>query len=94
MNEIGKLAKMLDDAGIEYVKVSESFDVGLLKWNQIKIIDSDGKPILSAICNFGSYGFNYGLIECWDFGKDDPVGFIDASQAYDYFIKHGALDVE
>lgn len=73
MTELEKLQDWLDKNHIEYIRRKDNFNYG---YNQILIETSKVK--LSFICQIGSYGFEQGLIEMWDFGDEDPIGFLNA----------------
>lgn len=70
MTELEKLQNWLDKNHIKYTRRQDGF------YNQILIETSEVK--LSFICQIGSYGFEQGLIEMWDFGDEDPIGFLNA----------------
>lgn len=44
-----------------------------------QIIIEKGETKLSFICHYGSYGYEAGLIEVWDF-ENDPKGWLTAEQ--------------
>ena len=84
MSEMAKLAVMLYGAGIEAHRVVEEA-CGIVRTNQI-LVESAGKR-LSAICHRGSYGYESGLIECWDFSERDPIGWLMAGEAFAWFLE-------
>lgn len=49
-----------------------------IKRNQIEINYPKGK--LSIICHFGSFGYDEGLLEMWDF-EGEPIGHLKAEIA-------------
>lgn len=49
-----------------------------IKRNQIEIKHPGGK--LSIICQFGSFGYDEGLLEMWDF-EEEPIGHLKAEKA-------------
>jgi len=79
MNEIEKLRKMLDEAGIPYENRQEKASEDKAKerkaiwgeaggWNKNQIIyGENGKGYwrLDALWQYGTYGANHGLIEVW-----------------------------
>lgn len=93
MTEMEKLEQMLRDANIDYrhmVMPPNEFTHGFDVRNQLQVMWHDGKPWLSAVCQFGSYGGEAGLIECWDFNTDEePDGWLYAEEAFDYFKDRG-----
>lgn len=54
-------------------------------FNQILIWTSP-YTFLSAVCQFGSYGFQDGLIEVYNF-IDEPTGYLSPAQASELLIK-------
>lgn len=74
MSEMEKLQKWLDENNIKYERYIED---GKLNRNQI-LIRTD-KIELSFICHYGSYGYQQGLIEMYDF-ENDPIGYLTAKQ--------------
>ena len=95
MNDAGALnmrilRDMLDKAGIDYEShYGDMVEPYGITRNQVFIDLGDGRK-LSAVSNIGSYGYKAGLIECWDFIEDDPQGWLDAQEAFDYLVEHGA----
>lgn len=49
-----------------------------IKRNQIEINHPEGK--LSIICHFGSFGYDEGLLEMWDY-EGEPIGHLKAEKA-------------
>jgi hypothetical protein len=49
-----------------------------IKRNQIEINHPEGK--LSIICHFGSFGYDEGLLELWDY-EGEPIGHLKAEKA-------------
>lgn len=83
MTELDNYAQMLDEAGIEYERITEynPFDITVMLFNQV-LVRGIGDSRFSAVCHHGSYGFEDGLIEVWDYGNEDPVGFLTAEDAF------------
>ena len=75
MTEMDKLQKWLDDNKIKYERIIE--EKSPLRRNQI-LIETDYKK-LSFICQWGSYGYEKGLIEMYDF-QNEPIGFLTAEE--------------
>ncbi len=44
-------------------------------------------PTIDAVCHFGTYGYQNGLIEIMEKNAMDPVGWLTAEEAYEYFVK-------
>lgn len=63
------------------------------EWRDQVVIRVHGEPVVRAVCQYGSYGSESGLIECYDF-KSDPVGWMTAEEAFDFIIEHGGKVVE
>ena len=74
MSEMEKLQEWLDKNNIKYERYIEE---GRLNRNQILI--KTNKIKLSFICHYGSYGYQQGLIEMYDF-ENEPEGFLTAKQ--------------
>lgn len=52
------------------------------------IVKKDGRNIVSVICHYGSYGFQKGLLEAWDWNPEkDPEGYLTAEEAFRYIEK-------
>lgn len=57
-------------------------DAECLKYFINKVgVYSNGKEVISCICQMGSYGCQKDLIEAWDF-KSSPIGCLVATEAY------------
>lgn len=74
MSEMEKLQEWLDKKDIKYERYVED---GSFNRNQI-IIETD-EIKLSFICHYGSYGYQQGLIEMYDF-ENEPIGFLTAKE--------------
>lgn len=74
MSEMEKLQKWLDENGIKYERYIED---GRFNRNQIFI--KTNKKELSFVCHYGSYGYQQGLIEMYDF-ENEPEGFLTAEK--------------
>lgn len=74
MSEMEKLQKWLDENNIKYERYIED---SLINRNQILIKINEME--LSFICHYGSYGYQQGLIEMYDF-VNEPEGFLTAKQ--------------
>ena len=73
--EMQKLQDWLNKNHIPYERIKEC-QVGIDR-NQILI--EKGETKLSFICHFGSYGYEAGLIEMWDY-ENDPKGWLTAEE--------------
>lgn len=60
MSELDKLEKYLNEHNISYERIDEE---GICNRHQILVKDEDGVVIWDAICQFGSYGYEEGLLE-------------------------------
>ena len=70
MTEMDKLVEYLDKSGINYKRIKESNivpfpdgndrDIGR---NQVVVYDTEGNIKWDAICHYGSYGYEDGLLE-------------------------------
>jgi hypothetical protein len=82
MNELDKLEQYLKDKGIEYKRIDEN--TNKYGRHQINVFGSDGNKAWDAICHYGSYGFEQGLLEIYgtlvDEEKDSDcvVGWLTA----------------
>lgn len=97
MTELDKLEQYLQDAGIRYERIDNESpyeaDAGLPKdlgeRHQLIIYDSNGKCMWDAICHWGSYGYEQGLLEIMgdaivsDSDCDDVVGYLTAQDVID-----------
>lgn len=87
--EIQKLEKLLQDAEIPYRRTINPVPMCELitgkcmpARNQIEIL-YENCPIISCICQYGSYGARDGLIECYDFCHE-PRGSLNAEEAFEW----------
>ena len=91
MTELDKLEAYLKDRNIPYKRIDEKPTLPLLispaemfegvgEHHQIIVTDKTGKRLWDVICQWGSYGFEQGLLEGWQgiFRKYDPVGWLTA----------------
>lgn len=92
ITEIDKLAEMLEKAGVKFIRNKQEQRPWRDKeiygefWQNQVLVKYDNFPVISAICHYGSYGHELGLIECYDF-SEEPRGYLDAEQAFEYFKK-------
>lgn len=81
MTEMDKLVEYLDKSGAKYERIKETNIVPFLDGNgrdigrnQVVVYDTEGNIKWDAICQYGSYGYNEGLLEIMgdivDEGKD------------------------
>jgi hypothetical protein len=89
MTELDKLEQYLQDAGIRYKRIDNESpyeaDAGLPKdfgnWPQLVVYDSAGRQMWDAICHWGSYGYEQGLLEIMGSvltGNEDVIGYLTA----------------
>lgn len=90
MTELDRLEQYLQDAGIRYERIDNESpyeaDAGLPKdfgaFHQLIIYDSNGKYLWDAICHWGSYGYEQGLLEIMGRrvvgDSNDVVGYLTA----------------
>lgn len=89
--EMKKLRKMLDDRGIEWQDTSRPGDIWVCQ-TRVDI----GRKHYSIINGVGSYGGfsmlsgkNYGLLEVWDFTREnEPIGSLTAEQVLQHIEAH------
>ena len=95
MTELDKLHDLLDQANIEHVVITDSN--GFYERHMIKMyeVQNDAKTeILSAICHYGSYGFEQGKIEIMglltksELKHDSVVGHLTARNVFKRIKKH------
>ena len=60
MSELDKLEKYLKEHNITYERIDKE---GVFNRHQIIVKDEDGVVIWDAVCHFGSYGYEEGLLE-------------------------------
>ena len=94
MTELDKLEQYLQDAGIRYERIDEEgpykADAGLPKgfgtWHQLIVYDNMGRQMWDAICHWGSYGYEQGLLEIMGSvltGDEDVIGYLTAQDVID-----------
>lgn len=78
-NEINKVINWLDKNKIKYEHIVQEAPKGTkCNRNQI-LIKPDDFTRLSIICHYGSYGYEQGLLEYWDFEMGHEVeGYLTA----------------
>lgn len=82
MSELDKLEKYLKEHNIPYERIDEA-EKGIMDRHQILVKDKDGCEIWDAICHFGSYGYESGLLEIMGTlvrpeDRDSVVGWLTA----------------
>lgn len=94
MNEMIKLWKYLTDHNYnvswEYQPAhrNHSEDCYLYK-NQIIVYDENNDRLWDAICHYGSYGYEHGLLEIYGVICDDVVGYLTADDIINKYIEVG-----
>lgn len=72
----------------ETIKIGEyssDFYTNGIRKNQIKM--EIGKTKISIICHFGSWGYEKGLLEMWNFDEEEPEGHLTAKQVIEKIKK-------
>ena len=82
--EIDKLSKKLTENGFSYQRNINSPYEGI---NQI-LLEGEFRRF-SIISHPGSYGYEQGLLECYNF-LDEPTGYLTADEAYEWITKEVA----
>lgn len=79
---IQQLHKELDDRGIphNFHELFDGYQICVPKDHRKNNFEGD------AIQHFGSYGAEEDLIEVYGFGLTDPVGYLTAEEATEYFV--------
>lgn len=71
MSELDKLEKYLKERGIKYERIDKdlvydpSGSIKDLGRHQINVLDETGYRLWDAICQYGSYGYERGLLEIY-----------------------------
>ena len=88
MTELDKLEQYLKTSGREYERYDEDNYVATcagvrnLNRHQIVVADADGEYLWDAICHYGSYGYEDGLLEVMGealIGHGDVEGWLTAA---------------
>lgn len=96
--EMDKLEAYLKKAGIRYRRVTEA--QGWRNWDQIIVSDEAGNDLWDAVCHFGSYGYEEGLLKVMGKtvvlptdpeGEDGVTGWLTADDVIRR-IEHGQAD--
>lgn len=85
------LEQYLKSAGIKHERIDRDRKyigncVLQYDWHQIKVLDDEGNYLWDAVCHFGSYGYEQGLLEIYGSiaDEDDPVvGWLTAQDVID-----------
>ena len=86
------LEKYLKENDLKYHRIDEEaggFAAEFLNRHQIVVFDSDGNRLWDAICHFGSYGYEQGLLEVMgdtvvrESDGDSVCGFLTAQDVID-----------
>ena len=90
LTNLNYLEKYLQVHGIKYERIDqeEIFDrerhIVKCERHQINVLGNNGKPVWDAICQFGSYGYDKGLLEIYgsivdeEKDGDSVVGWLTA----------------
>lgn len=57
--------------------------------NQIIVYDENDERLWDAICHYGSYGYEQGLIEIYGVICDDVVGYLTADDIINNYLEVG-----
>lgn len=82
MSELDKLENYLKEHDIPHERIDDEVE-GIVDKHQIIVKDEDGVVIWDAICHFGSYGYEDGLLEIMGTlvrpeDRDSVVGWLTA----------------
>lgn len=94
MTEFDKLEQMLADAGIRYEREDKDGADGtyLFEYHQLRHpwdLDEDAEGMMylwSAICSYGSYGYEEGLIELYGRNMSEPESYLSAEKCFEMII--------
>lgn len=95
LKELNKLEEMLREEKIPYKRIdregTERFDYFDMRHQIIVFADERWtKPVWSAICSKGSYGYNSGLIELLSLKTlKEEIGFLTAEEAMEIIKTKG-----
>lgn len=85
LDELERLKALLDDNNIEYKFIFERASNPKYNRRLVKLYDNYGSEVLSAICHYGSYGYEQGKIEIMGLltkteqkHSSGVVGYLDA----------------
>lgn len=80
--EFDRLQQLLDEKGIEYVRIDDQVDLGPYGsfWYYQLRKNKGMKMVWSVVCHTFSYGHEEGLLEFWT-GKGDTEGWLSAEGA-------------
>ena len=90
--EMNKLIKLLVKADIPFEVLAYPFNPTDYEGNatdgglQIFTPTMEGVKV-DAVCHFGTYGWQDGLIEILERDAMDPIGWLTAEEAFEYFKK-------
>lgn len=78
LTELNKLEEYLKVNGILYERVDDDgypvpFDGGMFDRHQIIVYNKDGKRMWDAVCHYGSYGADEGLLEVMGIIVDEEI---------------------
>jgi len=94
LDELERLKALLDDNNIEYKFIFERASNPKYNRRLVKLYDNYGSEVLSAICHYGSYGYEQGKIEIMglltkeEAKHDSVVGWLDAKNVFERIKKY------
>lgn len=94
MDELDLLKDLLDKNNIEYKFIFERLSNPKYNRRLIKLYNKYGDEILSAICHYGSYGYEQGKIEIMglltkeESKHDSVVGWLDSKNVFKRIKKY------
>lgn len=85
MSELDKLEQYLKDHRYRYERKDKESEYpdGKFNWHQIRVYDHSGEiQEWDAICHYGSYGYEQGLLEIMGSitGDSDVIGWLTAEE--------------
>ncbi len=97
LKELDKLQEYLDENHILYERIDRPCLPALIPGmepfgdrHQINVLDTDKNVIWDAICHYGSYGYEEGLLEVMGeklIGHDDVEGYLTADDVIELIKK-------
>lgn len=79
-SQIDRVEWWLKKHNIPFKRIIEDNYVKNLNINRNQILIETEHDTFSIICQYGSYGYEKGLLELYDFKASDPIGYLTAEQ--------------
>lgn len=76
----------------QYYKKHIGYENEYLYINQIIVYDENNERLWDAICQYGSFGYEQGLIEIYGVICNDVVGYLTADDIINNYIEVGGTD--